>query len=154
MAKAPKPNDTLKSAVDRIETLVSSLMDRMVRAPYPSDSSESLSYAQYRVLAHLCTHPGVQVGELGQVVGVARSTATEMGARLERAGLVTKSKESPRARAVRLEPTAAARRLVRQRRGHHREAFEAVLQRLQPEEGRELLEALETLSRLLGKAMP
>lgn len=153
---SPRPESPSQAqVVDRMEAVVVSLMERMVRAPQLAGPAErGLSYPQYRILAHLCVHDRIKVGEVGLLLGIARSSATEMVARMERDGLVSKSRPHPNSREVHLEPTEQARLLVRQRRGMHRQVFKQVLGRLPPEDGHELLRALETVGRLLDKAMP
>jgi DNA-binding MarR family transcriptional regulator len=149
------PPTPLASVVDHVETLVNSMLDRMVRAPEEGkDAPRGLTYPQYRVLAHLCACGPMPVGEVGHLVGMARSSATEMAGRLERDGLVTKSRPRPRSREVLLAPTPRAHELVSARRGHHRAAFERMLERLSPAERQEMVHALETLGRLLGRALP
>ncbi len=155
MPRTSKPPSISPETVARVEKLVAALTEQMTRPPRQGPrppSGVALSFAQYRVLAQACAEEGMLVGDVSRLLGIARSSATEMVARMEHEGLVTKSRDARDARIVRLLPTRLGRQLASRRRGHHHEAFEGLLAQLSCEEAHQLVDALETLGRLLAKA--
>jgi DNA-binding MarR family transcriptional regulator len=130
-------------------------MERMARAPKVSSPADrGLSDAHYRVLACALANERMNVGDVGRVLSIARSSATEMVARMERDGLLAKVRLRPNSREIFLVPTDLGRGLVGKRRSQHQTALQKVLDRLSDAEGEELLEAVETIGRLLKKGIP
>jgi len=77
----------------------------------------NLTIPQYRTLVHIARAAGdgpITVGALGRHLGVACSTASGIVDRLERDRLVTRCRQPPDRRTVRIEATPRARKIVDQ----------------------------------------
>ena len=72
-----------------------------------------ISLAQYRMLAVVQKLGPVSIGRIGDIVGAAQSTTSEMMTRLLQAGLVTKLRSTQDNRVVTVEVTDQGRPPVR-----------------------------------------
>lgn len=91
-----------------------------------------VTVAQHRLLVLLAAHGPQSVGTVAEHLGVNPSNASRHGDRLQRMGLVQRSRSDEDGRVVRIELTAAGRRLldaVTQRRREELTALAALLSR-------------------------
>jgi DNA-binding MarR family transcriptional regulator len=77
-----------------------------------ADLAEDVTLPQYRVLVELASRGPQRSADLGEALGVERSTAGRMCDRRVRKGLVQRRRETGDRRAVRISVTAAGRALV------------------------------------------
>jgi excisionase family DNA binding protein len=117
---------------------------------FPRDISNS----QYRMLATVHAHGPLSVGALGQGMGLAVSTTSEMVTRLVKTGLVTNLRNRFDGRVVMVGLTDDGRQLLRRHRALARERFEKVTSRLSPGDRDLLLSAMKQLAVLLDKGAP
>jgi DNA-binding MarR family transcriptional regulator len=133
-------------AVDRIEALASDLVRRLDLL-MGGRAGDAISRPQYILLSALQKQGTVSLGVLCGVVGAAQSTTSELVARMEKAGLVRKSRSLQDARVAWIAITDQGRSMLLQYRQRPREAF----RRLFAEAGAEARGAfLASLENLLG----
>lgn len=114
---------------------------------------EGVSYSRYRVLSVIHSQGSISVGTLGRAMGLAQSTISEVVARLEKVGIVAKTRNVYDGRAVIVELSDRGRRLVEQYRRRVHERYLSLYRGLSPAERETFLGALKQLDELLRKGM-
>ncbi|MER7892806.1 MarR family transcriptional regulator [Micromonospora sp. NPDC094482] len=102
----------------------------------------SVSPTQLRVLSLISSRPGTNVNRLAELLDVVPSSASRLCDRLEATGLLRRVADPRDRREVRLRPTAAAEKLLRELTERRHRAVQAVLDRMPPRAQHELLLAL------------
>jgi DNA-binding MarR family transcriptional regulator len=110
---------------------------------------DDISCTKYKVLSVIRSHGTISVGNLARAIGSAQSTASEMLARLEKAGLVTKVRNALDGRAVIVETTDRGGQLVERHRRRVHERYVSLLTGLSLVERDTFLSALKQLDALL-----
>jgi DNA-binding MarR family transcriptional regulator len=111
--------------------------------------SHGLSGPQLLMLKELAASGGCTVGGLAERVRLSQATVTEILARLQRRGLVDRSRSPVDRRCVLNRLTAAGRKTLQQAPPLLQEAFAERLARLQPWEQNQLLASLQRLASLM-----
>ncbi|MFI6263431.1 MarR family transcriptional regulator [Micromonospora sp. NPDC051006] len=102
----------------------------------------SVSPTQLRVLSLISSRPGTNVNRLAELLDVVPSSASRLCDRLEATGLLRRVADPRDRREVRLRPTAAAEKLLRELTERRHQAVQAVLDRMPPHAQHDLLLAL------------
>lgn len=111
--------------------------------------SHGLSGPQLLMLKELAASGGCTVGGLAERVRLSQATVTEILVRLQRRGLVDRSRSPVDRRCVLNRLTAAGRQTLQQAPPLLQEAFTERLARLQPWEQNQLLASLQRLASLM-----
>lgn len=111
--------------------------------------SHGLSGPQLLMLKELAASGGCTVGGLAERVRLSQATVTEILVRLQRRGLVDRSRSPVDRRCVLNSLTAAGRQTLQQAPPLLQEAFTERLARLQPWEQNQLLASLQRLASLM-----
>ncbi|WP_089154066.1 MarR family winged helix-turn-helix transcriptional regulator [Micromonospora sp. NBS 11-29] len=114
----------------------------------------SVSPTQLRVLSLIMSHPDTNVNRLAELLDVVPSSASRLCDRLEAVGLLRRVAEPRDRREVRLVPTAAAERLLRELQERRHRAVQAVLDRMPNRVQHELLLALLAFGQAASMAAP
>jgi MarR family transcriptional regulator, temperature-dependent positive regulator of motility len=152
--KAQSRLPTNSPVVQRFAALSTAFMDRFLSMLRSVSPDPRLSYPRYRVLSWVDASTEVSVGQIATNLGIARSTASEMVARMERDGLVNKRADEGDARSVVIALTPLGQRLVKRRRKELSDAQRTLLSRMSPEDQQAFIQAFETVDRLARKALP
>ncbi len=134
----------------RLERM-SQLMRRMVRTLRVPDDQVDLTPTQLVVLSHLNESP-MRIGSLARAVGAAQNTISEVVARLQRAGLVNKTRDLDDHRAVVVAITEQGARALDTRRATIRRYHRAVLEALPDRDQQRLVDAFELLVGMAERA--
>jgi DNA-binding MarR family transcriptional regulator len=111
--------------------------------------SHGLSGPQLLMLRELAASGGGTVGGLAERVRLSQATVTEILGRLQRRGLVDRSRSPVDRRCVQNRLTTAGRQALRQAPPLLQEAFTERLARLQPWEQNQLLASVQRLASLM-----
>ena len=106
-----------------------------------------VTVVQHRVLVLLAAEGPQAIGTLAQQLGVNPSNATRVCDRLQRLGLVRRTRPPHDGRAVHVTITPAGRRLVDAVSQHRRRAVAAVLEQLSPEQVDTVVSAMTEFNR-------
>jgi DNA-binding MarR family transcriptional regulator len=105
-----------------------------------------VTVAQHRLLVLLAAHGPQSVGEIAEHLGVNPSNASRHGDRLQRMGLVARSRSADDGRVVRIELTGAGRRLLDAVTQRRREELIDLARRLPESDAAALTGALRQLN--------
>jgi DNA-binding MarR family transcriptional regulator len=144
---APARNIDVERKLERIGELVRRLL-RSMRIP---DDATELTPTQLVVLSHLDEQP-MRVGVLAGRMGAAQNTISEVVARLERSGMVSKQRDPDDHRAVLVGLAPVGRRMLERRRAIMRGAHRAVIEALSPADRVRFVEAFELLVEMTERA--
>jgi DNA-binding MarR family transcriptional regulator len=100
---------------------------------------------QYSILTVAAVKPGLDQAAMANEVGVDRATMADVLARLERRGLVRRSRAAKDARLKLVHVTVAGRRLLARMDQHARDAHERTIAPLLPAERAAFIDALVRL---------
>ncbi len=114
-------------------------------------SQVDLSFSEWRCL-RLCAEGGARGGALAEGIEITPAGVTDLVDRLERRGLVRRARDPEDRRAVRVELTAAGRRLFGETRRRVIQRATEVVRRLDPADYRALATGLRALNRLAPAA--
>lgn len=147
-APATNADTRVFAALTKCATLYRTLIDRVVKR-------HGVGLAAFEVLAEL-RRAGAPfhrtMGELAAAGAVRTGTVTQHADRLTRAGLIERQRDEQDRRIVRLRLTPAGLDLVDQVTEERRTAERRLLDRLPPEERRQLIDLLGMLGRTLADA--
>jgi DNA-binding MarR family transcriptional regulator len=107
------------------------------RATYPAAQGE-LTLEQFWLLRYLRRQGDVAVGELAEAIGIAQSSVTVACQRLEKAGLVTRTRSHADERVVQISLTPNGHERIERWRQEKRDVLASVLAPLEPSERAEL----------------
>lgn len=116
-----------------------------------AESSEEVTFAQYRALVVLAAHGPRRVSELAENLGVNRSTATRLCDRLVRKGLVRRRASSHDRREVLLALTEAGWDLIDQATRRRRDEIAAVLASVPAGDQADLVRSLTLFAQAAGE---
>jgi DNA-binding MarR family transcriptional regulator len=134
--------------IDRIGLLAPELIRRLDLVA-GGRSKDGISHPQYKVLAVLQDQGPSSVGVLGTMIGAAQSSVSELSARMERSGLLKKTRSPDDGRVVRMEITDQGRTLLRQCRLRLREAYGRLFDKAGVEARDAFLDSIEKLLAIL-----
>jgi DNA-binding MarR family transcriptional regulator len=137
--------------IDQVEALVQEV-GRRLDAIVGGDVDGGLLHRQYVVLSVVDAHESISIGNLGRLLGSAQSTISEMVARLDKAGLLTKGRGSPDGRLVTAKLTGRGRQRLRVHRGKARVALRSIVDKLDSVQRKRLELSLRYLVRVLRAA--
>ena len=123
----------VESAVDALVSVLEAA--RMAQSP-------AVPPAQLRVLTIVAGNRHTNMNRLAEALGVVPSSASRLCDRLEATGLLRRVADPRDRREVRLELTAASRRLLIELRDRRRKALSAVLEEMTPASRQDLVRAL------------
>jgi len=109
------------------------------------------SLAQYRVLMLVKHRGAMSIHDLQQQLNIAQSTASEMVERLVQQNLLLREKDPNDRRITVFKLSKQAEKILDRRRDVMNDCYRKVLEPLSPEEQRELVEAFETIVRIIQK---
>ncbi|OIV38699.1 hypothetical protein BIV57_04420 [Mangrovactinospora gilvigrisea] len=112
-----------------------------------------LSFASAGVLSTLNRRGACRVTELAEAEGITQPAATQMVAKLQRAGLVTVTASDEDRRVRMVATTDAGRQRLAERQALRAERLAALLDRLSPSDRHDLAAALPALERLAEEAL-
>ncbi len=140
-------HEGLEEAVETLERLMPRLMRRLFFDLTADSPLWELPLPQLKVLGMLERRDNRRMSEIGERLGVALSTVTQVADRLEQRGWVRRVDDPGDRRVVRLALTEAGRRLMGERRSARRGRLVALLGSLDEEERARIVDAIETLYR-------
>jgi MarR family transcriptional regulator, organic hydroperoxide resistance regulator len=147
----PVPPDQAQTDVERKLERIGELIKRMLASMrFPDDASE-LTPTQLVVLSNLEEGP-MRVGVLAAAAGAAQNTISEVVARLQRSGLVSKQRDPSDHRAVLVGLTAQGTQALESRRTAMRSAHRTVLEALSTEDRQRFVDAFEVLVEMTERA--
>jgi DNA-binding MarR family transcriptional regulator len=118
---------------------------RSVQAVLAASASDAgLSQSDFQALVRLVAADGMSGADVGRILGVTSSSITELADRLERAGMIARTRALYDRRLVVLKPTAHGRHVVERTLGPVLIAMAAVVDGLQEAE-------LEVVGRFLDE---
>src|SRR5713226_1875487 len=123
------------------------------RASHPVHRAE-MTQEQYWLLLLLRRRGALTIGELAEVLGVTGSSVTTACKRLEKAGLVTRERQSDDERMVRVMLTAQGHKQVEAWHQRRREIVVQWLATLEQDEQEMLQQLLERLLEGAGEPLP
>lgn len=106
-----------------------------------------VTVAQHRVLVVLAARGTQTIGEIASGLGVNPSNATRYCDRLQRLGLVSRTRSAADGRVVRVELTREGQAVLRAVTTRRRQEIERVLSRITPAEAKGVVSALEAFNR-------
>jgi DNA-binding MarR family transcriptional regulator len=131
-----RPTD-LAAAVDAAVDSLVAVLDAATSAP-----ATAVPPTQLRVLGIVNANPGTNVNRLADALNVVPSSASRLCDRLEATGLLRRVADDRDRREVQLLLTPAAKTLLQDLRHRRQDALAAVLDRMSPATGQELLRSL------------
>jgi len=143
------PESSLEEVTDAVLTASRVLV--AVAARSLAGAEEQVSLAQYRVLVVLASRGPQRLADLAEALAVNPSTATRVGDRLVRKGMVRRQRASADRREVRLALTDAGRRLVDEVTARRRAEISRLISAIAPGQRRPLVEALRALADAAGE---
>lgn len=140
MVTTPQSEELVGELLTASRALVGAAVRSVAAAPV------DITVAQHRLLVLLAAHGPQSVGQIAEQLGVNPSNASRHCDRLQRLGLVTRSRSADDGRVVQIALTAAGRRLLDAVTGHRREALAEVVRRLPEGERADVLAALRRIN--------
>ncbi len=107
------------------------------------------SLAQYRVLMLVKHRGAMSINDLQRQLNIAQSTASEMVERLVQQNLLLREKDPTDRRITVFRLSKKAERILEKRRDVMNDCYRKVLEPLSDEEQVQLVEALETIQRII-----
>jgi DNA-binding MarR family transcriptional regulator len=140
--------DRTVDPIDRIGLLAPELVRRLDLVAGGRDRI-AISHPQYKVLAVLQDQGPSSMGVLGSTIGAAQSSTSELSARMEKVGLVKKTRSPVDGRVVVMMITEEGRNQLRQCRRRQREAYGRLFDKAGAEALAAFLAAIETMLAIL-----
>lgn len=137
--------------IERMARLYPLLMGRMGAVRALVHEGMDLSYNQYKTLLTIADRQGGSLGDLARELEVAPSSASQMVDRLVGEGLVHREQDAANRRQLILRLTPQGERLIAELQRGILQGYEKLLARLAPGEQEDLVQAFETIARILGK---
>lgn len=116
-----------------------------------AEVEDVVTLPQLRVLVMIASHGPQNLGEVAQTLGVHPSNATRTCERLVVAGLLLRRDDPDDRRYLRLDLTAAGRRLVEGVMRHRREGIEAIMDQMPPSRRKTMAGALGAFAKAAGE---
>ncbi len=104
----------------------------------------SLNQSDFQALVRVVAANGLSGAELGRILGMTSSSITELADRLERAGMISRTRSTSDRRLVVLKPTAGGKRLANRALGPTLDAMSELLGELSDAE-------LDVIDHFLGE---
>jgi len=114
-----------------------------------SRSKEGISHPQYKLLAVLQDQGPSSVGVIGARIGYAQSSVSELASRMEKVGLLQKTRSPEDGRVVWMAITEEGRSLLHQCRKHLRAAYQRLFADAGAEAPAAFLASIEKLLAIL-----
>jgi DNA-binding MarR family transcriptional regulator len=145
-----KTEGTSVDLVDRIGLLAPELVRRLDLVA-GGRLRDGISHPQYKVLAVLQASGPVSMGVVGSMIGAAQSSASELASRMEKVGLVQKTRSPEDSRVVLMAITDQGRNLLHQCRKRLRAAYGRLFADAGAEAPAAFLASIETLLAILDR---
>lgn len=146
--------DSFESQVSRIETLLRQVGVVIRKRGREILADTGVTPPQLDALCHLREQPLLTMGELGQRMGLACSTATDLCDRMERNGLIVRERDRVDRRVIRLRITSRGEDVIDQVIAARKRYLSGVLRLVSAEERRQLIASLVHLADLMHRAQP
>jgi DNA-binding MarR family transcriptional regulator len=140
--------DRTVDPIDRIGLLAPELVRRLDLVA-DGRTKDGISHPQYKVLAVLQDQGPSSVGVLGSTIGAAQSSTSELSARMEKVGLVKKTRSPVDGRVVVMMITEEGRNQLRQCRLRLRDAYGRFFDKAGVEARDAFLDSIEKLLAIL-----
>lgn len=138
--------------VEEAQFLLSQMMRSLRDHPPGKMVARNISFAQMRVLWLLSSRTGATMGEIAEMLGVTRPSATSVVDRLASGGYVRRERDESDRRTVRLRLLPKGAATLAARRRHMAEQISRILQVLEEPERRNLIAALRLVSTTIQTA--
>jgi DNA-binding MarR family transcriptional regulator len=137
----------MPDAADPIElpAIMRTLIARLGRHLRQTRAGASLSPTQYQVLASIVRMEPVRLSDLAVEEGLNPTMLSRIASKLESAGLVVRVPDADDGRVARLSVSGDGRLLVKRVRGERTDALSRVLDQLDGDQRRRLIEAIPVL---------
>ena len=147
----PIPHPSSDLDLERKLERIGELVKRMLLSMRLPDDPSDLTPTQVVVLSSLEQGP-MRVGVLASAIGAAQNTISEVVARLQRSGFVSKTRDSSDHRAVLVGLTSEGLQALDRRRAVMRSAHRTVLEALSVEDRQRFVDAFELLVEMTERA--
>ncbi len=137
--------------IERIARLYPQLIGKMGRLRALVHEGMDLSYNQYKTLLTIADRECCSLGDLARELEVAMSSASQMVERLVSQGLVHREQDAGNRRQVVIRLTPEGRELIEELQRGILKGYEQILARLPEADQEALVQAFETIGRILGK---
>lgn len=137
--------------IERIARLYPLLMGRMGTLRTLVHEGMDLTYNQYKTLLTIADRENCSLGDLARDLEVAMSSASQMVDRLVGEGLVHREQDAANRRQLIICLTPSGKNLIDELQRGILSGYQKVLDRLNETEQEELVQAFETITRILGK---
>ena len=137
--------------IERLERLYPELLGRMGRLRALVHEGLDLTYNQYKTLLTIAGSGSCSLGDLGRDLEVAMSSASQMVDRLVLQGLVARQQDAENRRQVLISLTPRGLASIGELRRGIMDRYRRLLKRLDPAEQEELVNAFESIARILAK---
>lgn len=136
-------------AADALVTATRALVGLAVRSI--DEAPVDVTLAQHRVLVLLAGRGRLTVGDIAEGLGVNPSNATRICDRLQRLGLVSRTRSAVDGRVVVVDLSSDGVQLLKDVTQRRREEIQQVLDRMTGEEAAQVLDALAVFNRAAGE---
>ncbi|NQT53776.1 MarR family transcriptional regulator [bacterium] len=145
------PDSELIRRVDRLALIMPQIIRSFERVPIRPASTPTVSLPQFRMLLMLDMDGDSSMGELARRVGVTMPTATSSINALVKGRHASRRRSVEDRRVVLVSITAKGRKVLEQLHQERAERLRAILSGLDADDQRALVEAFETILRLLRR---
>jgi DNA-binding MarR family transcriptional regulator len=142
------------SSITDVANELRPILVRLARELRKETTHLGITGGQATLLWHISEKPGIGLGELAELEGIATPTASGLVDRLERAKLIERVRSDTDRRRVGLTSTAAGRRLLQAVRARRTVWLAERLERLSPSERAAIESALQPLASLIADPEP
>jgi len=137
--------------IERIARLYPHLLSDMSRLRSALHEGIDLSFSQYKTLLIVADRGECSLGDLGRELEVAMSSASQMVERLVGQGLLAREQDAANRRQVNIRLTDHGRQQIEQLQQATLSGYRRLLAQLSDGEQEALVQAFETIARILGK---
>ena len=145
------PDSELVRRLDRLSRIMPQIIKYMQRVPIRPARTASLSLPQLRMLLILDLEGDSTMGEMARRGGVTMPTATSSVNALVKGLYATRQRAAHDRRVVVVSLTPKGRKAIASLHKQRRQRLRAILSDLEPDDQVELVEAFETVLRLVRK---
>jgi DNA-binding MarR family transcriptional regulator len=142
------------SSITDVANELRPILVRLARELRKETTHLGITGGQATLLWQISEKPGIGLGELAELEGIATPTASGLVDRLERAELIERVRSDTDRRRVGLTSTAAGHRLLQAVRARRTVWLAERLERLSPSERAAIESALQPLARLIADPGP
>jgi DNA-binding MarR family transcriptional regulator len=136
---------------ERLAALAPRIMNAFHSFRPPGGGNDRLSRRQYQALMIIGSSGGIDLSQLGDMLKIAPSTATELADRMVDLGLIEKRRGPGDRRQVLLRLSGKGGELLRRRRDDLTGMFERMLGALVPRDRSVIVKAFSSIGEIAGK---